>query len=415
VPKPTVISALEAFLGDELTSTTAARLADAPSDQLAKLASEYLIPYYYDWLENETESRLNDETPIFHCVDPYPKKSYDDRALLNRVKALVLYFPRVAIPDPLADVLWPAAIAAQLTGLLGDMPGALGQEGPMRRQMRLALHFLADIKPLVAHDDVRVFPATFALDHPAIHDRAREEMAAFRSLSADLRAKYPETDERLIGAVKAWGWVCAKCDYTPVAGAQWVKDVLRAEIDVQRSLHKRPERGGLPRVDLSIAATLSADGLPGVSQAPLDDVVWLRRNEEAFEEWRRDLREVLRLVWESDPGTPQQFEVEFARAVEDRLTPRIAALKAKTGGSSALTKLLLPAALTIGGGVVTAALFPAASPLAAVAGSTVVGASTGAIGWLGEQLIARFGKSGRRAARLRQFYGHFSERSSNGA
>lgn len=410
----TVITLVESFLGEELTPATAARLTDAPIEHLEQLAAEHLIPFYYDWLEKETESRQKDETPIYHCVDPYPKEeSYSDGALLNRVKTLLLYFPtRVAVSDPLADLLWPAATAAQIRGVLGDPPALmLSEEEPLKSRVGAALRFLADIKPLVANDQVRLLPATFGLDYEVIQDRAREEMDAFESLSVDLRAKYPSVGEGFIGAVKAWGWISASCDYTPVAGTHLVKDVLRAEIDVQRALGKDPKRAGLPRVDLDVAATLWADGLPGVSQAPLDEIVRLRRNEEAFDEWRCDLRDVLRLVWESEPGTPQEFEVEFARAVEDRLKPRVEALKAKTKASSSLTTLLLPAALTVGGWVYAATLFPSAPPLvvAGVPVSAVVGTSTITLNWLGQHLFTRFKKSGRRAAQLRQFYGHFIE------
>ena len=403
-----VISLIETYLGEELTAQRAADLADGPIEHSEKLAAETLIPHYYDWLESESNDRAQDTKPIYHAIDPYPPEG--DRASENRLKTLLLYFPHVALADPLSDVLWPAAAYAQLRGAFEGTPRfEMRQDAETRNRLRRALLFLAHVKPFVENGDVRLVPSTFALDYSSLQNAARTEVEAFERLTEEQRRHFPTEQIEHIGSVKVWGCLCAACDYTPIAGARWVDDVLRGEIKTQ-SGQSRSTDGQTTRLDLDTAAALSVSDLPGVSGTSLVDIARLRQNEEAFEEWRRDLRTIVAMVRASGDASDADFRRDFAQTAQDRLLERAEILKAKTKSSPALTKLLTPATLAIAGAALTAMYYPSSAPLiAGVPATAVASTSAGATGWLIDVMYTRFKKAGRRATLLRDFYGRFLE------
>jgi hypothetical protein len=146
--------------------------------------------------------------------------------------------------------------------------------------------------------------------------------------------------------------------------------------------------------------------VPGIEKASFERVVELRKNEDAFNEWRREFGKVLEKAQKENPEDEQQFEIEFKQAADDQLTPRVKELQ-KASSSSTLEKIFVPSSLSIGAG---AAAFYAAG-LAAFPPTAIAAAALAPAGWVIDKLIRRFNKSGRKAAILREFYGYLLEKS----
>lgn len=389
------IEVVQNFLGDSLTVSSAQSLAEIPLEQLMLLFEE-LAPLYYDWLENEEKRREDETVEIYHCLDPYPKK-LPWRDKIDRYKGLLLYFPRITIPDPVGEMIWPMVTVAFFKREMGELPVVtIPNEEEFRSDLKAALSLLAELSPLVNTQEITLIPSTFALDYEVVQNSARKEMNV---LSKKELASYRSTKHE-IGAVKVWGRICAMCDLTPVAGKSWVHQILEAEYQLSR--RKLKHAAG---VKTRMAQNLLQQKVPGVSQASLRDIISLRRSEEAFRDFSKSFSEVLDRVHRESPVDETQFKVEFREAVETLLTPRIEDINTKIKASPVLTTIFISAALILGGGVITYMLTHT-WPL-----GTGVSASLIPVSWIVDKIHKRFNKVGRKGALLRQFYGYLIESS----
>ena len=370
---------LRTFTGDEFTVDVGARLADADIEHVAALV-EHLARFYWDWLETEEAARADPAAPdVFHCIEPYgPERSASEN--IDRYKALLLYFPHVAIPDPLGNALWPLITAG---ALFNEITLTDESEPIFRARMRSAVTELAALAPLIDAGDVVMLPSTFALDYAKIQEAAR---AFTRSYAAaplpDLPADHPT-----VGATAAWANVCAACDFTPLATSDDVERLMRRDIAEFEHLAANAQ--------VRTSNVLSRQRLTGIDRIPFTDVIRLRRDDEAFATWRRALEAVMERVHGERVEDERAFEREFRHAAEELLTPEIERMERALRGS-VFGDLVVPGGVAVAGGVITLALthgFPAAT-LAA-----------GPLSYVGKLLYNRYGKAGRRAGLVRQFFG----------
>jgi hypothetical protein len=119
---------------------------------------------------------------------------------------------------------------------------------------------------------------------------------------------------------------------------------------------------------LTVTASLVSTSLPFLAGASSEDVVAIRGKEDAFDDWRRQFRTIVRQI-ESSP-TAQGFSDEASEAISDVLLPAAREVEAAVGRSTALTKASKEATigLVIGGAAVAAT---------AVAGLPIAGAAIG--------------------------------------
>jgi hypothetical protein len=415
------IPVIEEYLGYDLTLEAAKRLATAPEKHIEGLVNK-VTPFYYDWLEKAQNQ--NPTTPGYlFCVDPVPQDE-DWRQLLERYKKYLLYLPRFAVPDPLAQLLKPLVTVGALVGyfLIDDT---------FRRDLQGALSLLAELSSASREQDILLLPQSFAFDYTLVQQAARRELSATEQPgireeyyhpileSIDAAFKAWEARERLrpkgelkenpsngppavrndqllarnyAGGVKLAGQLCAALDLTPIAGNEITHAILAQEyaagmlpVPAAEKVHR-------------ITGILSRYVIPGVGQADVETILALRRNEKVFGEFRQQYAKVLDQADSEGPIDQRQFEVEFRQACDDLLKPRIEELK-KTTTSSALEKFLIPAALGIGA---AAAAFSVTGSLAV---TSAAGIAITPLNWLLDKLRKRFIKSGRNAQTLVEVYG----------
>lgn len=140
-----------------------------------------------------------------------------------------------------------------------------------------------------------------------------------------------------------------------------------------------------------------------MGRATFERIIELRKNEDAFNDWRLAFGQIIDRSQNEEPLDEHQFQTEFAHAADSYLTPRVKDIE-KAMSSSVLEKILVPASLSIGAG---ALVFSAgvSFPLTAAAAATVA-----PVGWVIDKANKRFNKSGRRGKILKEFYGYLLDR-----
>lgn len=155
-----------------------------------------------------------------------------------------------------------------------------------------------------------------------------------------------------------------------------------------------------------IATDLIRYDIPGIGNVDLGTILKIRQNEDAFEAFRTDFGRLIDRVHQEGPANQRDFEKEFRQAADDILRPRIDEVN-KTFSVSFIEKSLVPAALSVGAGVV-AHSFPGvpAFPVTATAAAVLAPAN-----WVLLKLNARWNKRGRKAEILRDAYSMLLENS----
>jgi hypothetical protein len=100
-----------------------------------------------------------------------------------------------------------------------------------------------------------------------------------------------------------------------------------------------------------IATELIRYDIPGIGNADLKTILKIRQNEDAFEAFRIDFGDLIDRVHQEQPVDQREFEKEFRQAADDILRPRVEEVN-KTFSVSFIEKTLVPAALSVGAGVV---------------------------------------------------------------
>ena len=103
------------------------------------------------------------------------------------------------------------------------------------------------------------------------------------------------------------------------------------------------------------------------------------------------------------PADQDAFDAEVRLAAETILTPRAEQLDEKVRGSTVLEQLVIPGAVAIGGGLVAYGI------TGAVDISTAAAVAVSPAAWVLDKLRRRFDRAGRKAKRVREFYGYLLE------
>ena len=386
------------YVGEDLTSATAERLASGPTEHIVDFIQR-VAPHYYDWLENQEQSDDDSAEQIFFCIDPFPR-DLGWKQQLELYKKFLLYFPTFAIPDPIAAFLWPHITIA-------SMFGEINVNDEFKHNFRSALLLLAEIAPAVDQNDIFPMPLSFAYDYASMQEGARNELQAiknygevkyYESLGARTeRGTIDEGVQMVAESVQLGGQLCAKLQLTPVAGNSLIGEILRQ--DYMRGV----ERINVAKQAHRITEAMLRYDVPGVGRATFERITELRRNEDAFNDWRIAFGQIIDKAQNEVFFDEHLFQTEFAHAADSYLTPRVKDIE-KAMSSSVLEKILVPASLSIGAG---ALVFSAgvSFPLTAAAAAALA-----PVGWVIDKANKRFNKSGRRAKILKEFYGYLLDR-----
>jgi hypothetical protein len=404
------IEIIQNYIGEELTSEWAHRLADAPFDHIQILLFEKLYNFYIDWLESEEQRRSEEEVneiDTFHCIDPYPDPiNLAWHQQLDHYKKFLLYFPHFTIPDPLAHIIWPIAQIALVTQQFGSRY-SIPNEDEFRSNIKEVFLLLSELAPFVSKGDIFLIPSPFVLDYEVVQRGANQEMQSltkayykrFYKIAADYKTDKGGT-ESVVGDVKVWGQVCSMLDLTPVAGNGLVYEILKQEYQLKKASVRSHQ----------VSQILMQYDVPGVSKASLSEIIALRKNEDAFHEWNSSFGRILEEAHKKAQNfhdDERQFNVELLQAAEAELRKCKEDLQAEVRGSSALDKILIPGALAIGVGSVVA--WATHSPEHGVAASAGAKTALNTASWVATKLKKRYDKSGQKARLLCEFYGYLLE------
>jgi hypothetical protein len=135
--------------------------------------------------------------------------------------------------------------------------------------------------------------------------------------------------------------------YAPTAPIDW--KLFERSIERAGDSQCDPEA-----IHVKMIPAISGGVLPLLGELDVPTIVSIRRNDANFDDWRAELREVIRSV-ESSPADGANFRREVQSAVADRLEPKIRAIRSATTASATLRKVagssgevLLSGAITAG-------------------------------------------------------------------
>ncbi len=397
------IELIQNFAGDRLTPDFAQRIAHGDHVQLQGLY-DTVVPFYDNWLDYDIDKRPQDDRTIHHVISRVDHESLTAAQWTAPLRQQLLYFDTVTIPDPLAEVIWPAALMIKL---LGSAP----LPDDFQDNVQHALEKLAALAEWENRKEFVLFPKTFVADLPRMQHAARDEIATvtdeqLNALTAKLSECAPgdftpEGTRIVLGEVSLWGHFCAELDFVPVASNPWSRTMLR-----ERFLpsHREARRERASRAEQRAEEAIVQFDLPGLADISLSEILKLRDNEEAFHELRQALRQVLDQAMSAGPADQEQFNAEFRVAAQDRIGEKLEKVKQAVRGSSVLQDVFVPSALGLGVGMFNYTF------LGGTLEPALVGLGISPTSWVFKKLLKRYGSEGRKAALLRQFYCHLLEK-----
>lgn len=374
---------LVAFVGEDLSGKVAERLSQAPLEHIAVML-EHLEEGFYNTFDDLTAQPATAERNRYHLFEPFHQDIPMERLLAN-CKNLLLYYPAITVPDPLAKLLWPAIQAAAFTGEL-----VIPDETTFRRELHDVLAFLAAMSPLVKDGSALLVAESFFIDHPHVQAEARTEIEQ-RPDRLELDSDLPR--QLLIDEITVQGIMCKHLDLIPLTVSRTVTEALDHE-------YLKAAQRKIPNVELRIANALLSHRLPGTEGIEPALVAEVRSNEPAFAEWRKSFQDVIELAVKEADDDDERFAVEMRRASEDILMPKAKDIDRAVKGSPLLTRVLTPAALSLGGGAI------AAHFTHHFAESAAIGAALTPVSWIVEKLYNRYSRSGRSKVVIRELYTH---------
>ena len=225
-------------------------------------------------------------------------------------------------------------------------------------------------------------PSKLARKYAAMRQAAGDQIPWEESVAMAMRGLFDATYDRLLPALTS----NLALGVNSTIGAQ-------SSVACMKLLGLKAAESALGSKKRDVAQTLSRFRLPNAGEAPLDLLLSVRTNEEAFGEVRRAVGDVVGQVATSNPTDQKQFEKELAQALEDLLAPKIAALQ-KGMKSSFFEKALVPGGLALGAGAVVLAVTQHFPPTA-LAAAALTPAS-----YLADRLYKRYKRSGRRDGQI---------------
>ena len=369
------IDVVEAWLGQEIDSETSNILSKVPDEQLTDLWSE-LADSYYGW-DDAWLAEAREEPALLHFGG---REDHDtgSEGWLNAIKSASLCFDGLIFSDPLAERL---QAAVEVGGFLGG-----ASHDTAVRDLTRGIEELVTIRPLVRSGAIRIAPRVFLGLLPDVQELARTQLGQ--------GAGHLEREDGSIDTAPAefavLSALCAKLDLEPIAGTQ----------DGLRILQHGTERFAevLEDETLRFGSGLKSLSIPNVNRVPLEEIVRLRANSEAFDRLRRELRRAKRIA-EVSLTANESFEQLFAEELQEVE----ARLMEEMGNSDVLRDFVVPFGAGLGMGMF--ALSFGRVDAAAVAGALAMAAVPG-VAWIANMLIQALRTNRGGARQIIRLYGH---------
>jgi len=378
------LAVIEDFFGEELSADLISRFASMPNYQLRELLSridyafKHGIPRRVRAVQGTSLSaQIAPFQPIF-ANDT--NLSFFAPAVMHWVKCSLLYFPGpIAIPDPVGS------IDDFITVDLALEPAGDSFLGHLKKSAIQALNLTLDLKPLIANGIVMTIP------WPSVHYIFEDAMylslgaapGNIASLSsgithADLYEMYElwdsyfargsdgePVDLDISGQLTSqWLAVGSLVGTSPVAADSYSLAVMNARLN---------SNANAALIDQRVAQVIANFEIPGAHQATLRDVVRLRLNEEAFEEFRCAFREILLSVSDANPRNDASFSLEFKRHAYETLAEQRQRVTKRREASDTL-QLVLTGAFLLGAAGIEGTITHAPPVGSALAGAATLSA-----------------------------------------
>lgn len=371
--KDNVFSIVENHLGTKITSRSIKKFSKLSSRQAIELNelinSHYWLEYYF--LDNDEMPQLSiDETRYAILTDQSGEiDSYEIWNDTNHIKKLLLYYPSIAVLDPLNDVLSLAAEAPEVygkalslllpirplidKGIVKLIPGSSARSTVLKqitlpKFLRKVLSDGTVLSSVRAYDpDMYDFLANENLDLPGMMLDA-DEMDAVSSLQqANVSKGLLVYSASLIKDFYARFLVADISDsnmtFISEKDSEFYSMLLGGKPDILPTLGK---------VDDYVAPFILSMQLPDIQKLSWNDVVSIRETDDDFFFWRDALRQVMKNSY----SVNQISEVEFRRNAREMLTVKSRYLRETIKQKSSIKDKFLDAWIPAGIGFVSGAL-----------------------------------------------------------
>ncbi len=412
-----ILEAFETVIGEQLTPINAKQFARAPVEQvrdlLEKLTPSYGIPVsqliddYFDPEGARTRFYFSIDPELLHSEYVNAEEIQRFAHVSGQFRNSLLYLERVALPDPF-DFLFARPLADLISGT-DEVNAFHGESDAMLEEAwSAAVTFLAAVAPLVRARIVSLVPYRWLSDFISA-DRHMLQ-SAFSSSDADdavivphgplehvniadaIKSISSENEREAIADVIAFCDLLSGMNLTPLARTE----TGRRALDVITALEVVALSG---RVEATAAGILVQNQLPGVAGIPIEMIVSLRQDDEAFHAWRKSFSDVLTRA-NSLPFTNEaQYRADLAEAADDLLKPKIFEMDKSLTGSSVLRDLVKPNGLQIGVSGLVALVSHSPWGLLGAAGTPLIKYGVKA-------LNKKIRRSARREATLRDLYAY---------
>lgn len=251
------------------------------------------------------------------------------RKLRRMASASLLYADSVVVIDPFTF----------------HIDGGFGEEEEEAAYFRAHFHrsalLLEQARPLIEAGVVILAPDPGAFRH---QDEDVELACQLLGVETPTRGKAPSAVSRLAGAIYGLRVATLTDAILTTDDSDTWRDIARA-LDAQRAASD---------IHVSVAAGLATLELPFLGGLSVPTLLDVRNDEDAFAEWRAQLRMATRLL-KYDPSD-EVFAKEAAEILKDLLVPQAAAVRRATSRSAALQSALRNEPFTLGvGGLATGA------------------------------------------------------------
>jgi hypothetical protein len=408
IPRYESISVIEKFFGEPLSKEIVRRFKSMPNYQLEELCIQ-MDANYLRWYHTRIRAIAANpnaggpDLPAFMPVYSYrPQFSGWQAEFEHWLKCSLLYFPgRIEIPDPIGwhDHLYDLRDALRYRRAAPDLERA-------REQILEGLPTLLTLRPLIDNGSLSTIPEASIrmlsedslnmnsswqdpddlpnLGIPEIRDRLIElEHMRQHVYNAHINV---DNEWWFWDIATIWLWIGLCLDNSPVAADSVALSTLERDFRLNTSTAVQDQR---------VARLISHFQIPAADNAPLDDVVRMRLNEEAFYEFRSSFDNILQAVTEANPRSDEAFSREFKRHAYDELASHRARVTQDIKTSERLRQMLSGIFLLGAAGVEAAVTHDA--PI----GTLLAGAAGGG-GWLIPYLIRR--SKSRKAGELTRMF-----------
>jgi hypothetical protein len=408
----TILDVLENALGGDLTAEHAAQLTEAELDDLADRVNEFYSSY--------SIQAVSDDLRFYS--GGWVAGNWDNLDARKYLLTSLVYYPSIVIHDPIAEWFFrgheallapPGLPARNKMTIQATEPTLLMGTGyyAHRSDLDRTRGVLAKLLPLISELAVLfregiVVPISQwqlvrerqqAILTAVRHDNRDDKLASLIANPLDLPA--PRADHiRGLTISQPGGWRAGHeqralvqdpayflnktLAIADIVGARYIPpaatDAALLDVKLRRFGDELKRRAR--SVDLIMVPALESAQLPFLEDIDPKTLVAIRTNEEAFDDWRRELRTVVRNI-EAQRAEGDAFAQESSEILRDALLPRAREVSATVSTSAVLKKVAKEQSVTLTIG--------AASTLsvASVLGTPV---STAALVGLGMSGVARW-------------------------